>query len=134
MEAIVKWFNNEKGYGFVKYKKGEDIFIHYSAINIDGYKTLKEGDIVEFELINTKKGYQAKDIVLKVKENYIEEEKKSKVELVAAVATIAGFALQLTNINKTDTNKTVINCNNCEIKVIENYNNDDDVIIEKINS
>ena len=58
----VKWFNNEKGYGFIEYKNNEDIFVHYSAINMDGYKTLREGDYVSFELIKTDKGYQAHEV------------------------------------------------------------------------
>ena len=60
----VKWFNNEKGYGFIEYDEllDEDIFVHYSAIDCEGYKTLKEGDIVEFTLINTAKGKQAIDV------------------------------------------------------------------------
>lgn len=64
MNGKVKWFNNAKGYGFIEYKENEDIFVHYSAIKNDGYKTLNEGDIVEFKLINTDKGLQAKDVSL----------------------------------------------------------------------
>ena len=59
----VKWFNNEKGYGFIEYKDGEDIFVHYSAIKQDGYKTLSEGQLVEFQLIETEKGLQATNVV-----------------------------------------------------------------------
>ena len=55
----IKWFNNEKGYGFIDVSDGEDIFVHYSAIKQDGYKTLSEGQIVEYELIETEKGFQA---------------------------------------------------------------------------
>ncbi len=57
----VKWFNNEKGYGFIEYEGlvDEDIFVHYSSIEQEGYKTLKEGEIVEFTLIETAKGNQA---------------------------------------------------------------------------
>ncbi len=57
----VKWFNNDKGYGFIENEElsNEDIFVHYSAINQDGYKTLKEGELVEFTLIETAKGNQA---------------------------------------------------------------------------
>jgi len=64
MKGRVKWFNNEKGYGFIDYHEGEDIFVHYSAINQDGYKTLSEGQYVEFNLLETAKGYQALDVVL----------------------------------------------------------------------
>lgn len=59
----VKWFNNEKGYGFIEYKDGEDIFVHYSAIKQNGYKTLSEGQLVEFQLIETPKGLQAINVV-----------------------------------------------------------------------
>lgn len=62
MIAKVKWFNNEKGYGFIEQEGEEDIFIHYSNIEKEGYKTLKEGQLVEFELIKTDKGNQAKNI------------------------------------------------------------------------
>ena len=59
----VKWFNNDKGYGFIEYKDGEDIFVHYSAILSDGFKTLVEGQYVDFELVQTDKGLQAKNVV-----------------------------------------------------------------------
>lgn len=59
VKGRVKWFNNEKGYGFIEYKDNEDIFVHYSAIMQDGYKSLMEGQLVEFILLNTSKGYQA---------------------------------------------------------------------------
>ena len=61
MSGIVKWFNNDKGYGFIEYEGlvDEDIFVHYSAIDQEGYKSLKEGEIVEFTLIETTKGNQA---------------------------------------------------------------------------
>jgi len=62
LQAKVKWFNNEKGFGFIEYGGKEDIFIHYSNIEKDGYKTLKEGQLVEFELVETEKGLQAKNI------------------------------------------------------------------------
>ena len=58
----VKWFNNEKGYGFIEYPNKDDIFVHYSAINQDGYKTLMEGQCVEFTLLDTSKGYQATNV------------------------------------------------------------------------
>lgn len=64
VRGCVKWFNNEKGYGFIDYKDNEDIFVHYSAISQDGYKTLSEGQYVEFNLLETTKGYQALDVVV----------------------------------------------------------------------
>ena len=72
MIGRVKWFNNEKGYGFIEYKENEDIFVHYSAINSDGYKTLSEGQYVEFKLLTTNKGYQAQEVNL-VKEPTIQK-------------------------------------------------------------
>lgn len=62
MTGRVKWFNNDKGYGFIEYPENEDIFVHYSAIKIDGYKTLSEGQLVEFKLIETAKGLQALNV------------------------------------------------------------------------
>ena len=62
MRGKVKWFNNEKGYGFIEYNDHEDIFVHYSSILKDGYKTLNEGDIVDFKLIETAKGLQANEV------------------------------------------------------------------------
>lgn len=62
MRGKVKWFNNDKGYGFIE-NEGEDIFVHYSAILSDGYKTLVEGQYVDFELVRTDKGLQAKKVV-----------------------------------------------------------------------
>ena len=57
----VKWFNNDKGYGFIEYEGlvNEDVFVHYSSIDQRGYKSLKEGEIVDFTLIKTAKGAQA---------------------------------------------------------------------------
>ena len=62
MESRVKWFNNEKGFGFLENGNSEDIFVHYSQIICDGYKTLKEGQLVSFNLIETPKGLQAKNV------------------------------------------------------------------------
>ena len=64
MKGKVKWFNNEKGYGFIEYTDNEDIFVHYSAIRQDGYKSLAEGQIVEFKLLETEKGLQALDVTV----------------------------------------------------------------------
>lgn len=62
LRGKVKWFNNVKGYGFIEYENLEDIFVHYSAITKEGYKTLKEGELVDFKLIETSKGLQAIDV------------------------------------------------------------------------
>lgn len=64
-KGIIKWFNNEKGYGFINNSdvtSDEDIFVHYTSIKQDGYKTLSEGQTVEFNLIKTDKGLQATDV------------------------------------------------------------------------
>jgi len=64
VQGKVKWFNNEKGFGFIEYKENEDIFVHYSQIQSKGYKTLETGDSVTFELVETDKGFQAKNVIL----------------------------------------------------------------------
>ena len=64
-EWNVKWFNNEKGYGFIEHTSNEDIFVHYSAIRHEGYKTLAEGQVVNFDLIETPKGLQAINVTIK---------------------------------------------------------------------
>ncbi len=59
----VKWFNNAKGFGFIEREQGGDIFVHYSSIKSDGYRTLKEGQSVEFVVSKGEKGLQADDVV-----------------------------------------------------------------------
>lgn len=59
----VKWFSNQKGYGFITGENGKDVFVHYSAIKGDGYKSLEEGQDVEFEVTQGPKGEQASDVV-----------------------------------------------------------------------
>lgn len=59
LRSRVKWFKDEKGYGFIKYNDNEDIFVHYSSIIQNGYKSLKKDEEVEFDLIETSKGLQA---------------------------------------------------------------------------
>ena len=64
MKGFIKWFNNEKGFGFIEYQQGKDVFVHYTAIDMDGYKTLNEGDYVNFQLVETGKGLQACNVKL----------------------------------------------------------------------
>ena len=59
----VKWFNDTKGFGFIQQESGEDVFVHYTAIGGDGFKTLKEGEEVEFEITQGPKGPQASNAV-----------------------------------------------------------------------
>jgi len=59
----VKWFNEQKGFGFISQDNGEDLFVHYSSIKQDGFKVLREGDEVEFEIAQGKKGLQAIEVV-----------------------------------------------------------------------
>ena len=61
--GTAKWFNAEKGYGFLTTDAGEDVFVHFSAIQIDGYKTLNEGQRVSFEVVSTDRGPQAENVV-----------------------------------------------------------------------
>jgi cold shock protein len=58
----VKWFNDAKGYGFIQTEEGKDVFVHYSAICADGYKSLSEGQEVEFEIVESAKGLQASNV------------------------------------------------------------------------
>ena len=69
MVGKVKWFNNVKGYGFIDYNSDEDIFVHYSVIKQDGYKTLAEGQLVDFDLIETPKGLQAVNVAITTTKN-----------------------------------------------------------------
>ena len=64
-EGTVKWFNNAKGFGFLGRDGGNDVFVHYSSIQLDGYKSLKEGDPVTFDIIQGEKGPQADQVELK---------------------------------------------------------------------
>jgi CspA family cold shock protein len=63
MKGVVKWFNNAKGYGFIGRSDGPDVFVHYSAIAAEGYKSLQEGDQVEFEIAEGQKGPQAANVI-----------------------------------------------------------------------
>ena len=63
-EGTVKWFNSEKGYGFISQKDGEDLFVHFSEIKMDGYKTLDEGQAVSFDVVTGRDGkLQASNVV-----------------------------------------------------------------------
>lgn len=61
--GTVKWFNNRKGFGFITQEDEQDVFVHYTAIQSDGFKTLEEGDRVQFEIVNSDKGPQAANVV-----------------------------------------------------------------------
>ncbi|TCS95650.1 putative cold-shock DNA-binding protein [Hazenella coriacea] len=63
MQGKVKWFNAEKGYGFIEREGGEDVFVHFSAIQMDGFKALEEGQLVEFEIVEGSRGPQAANVV-----------------------------------------------------------------------
>ena len=60
--GTVKWFNAEKGYGFISQESGDDVFVHFSALNMDGFKELKDGEKVEFEVTDGAKGPQAANV------------------------------------------------------------------------
>ncbi|MBN2980601.1 MULTISPECIES: cold shock domain-containing protein [Cohnella] len=63
MQGKVKWFNAEKGYGFIETEQGGDVFVHFSAIQMDGYKALEEGQSVEFDIVQGARGPQAANVV-----------------------------------------------------------------------
>ena len=62
-QGKVKWFNNQKGYGFIEADGGADVFVHYSAIKSDGFKTLNEGEVVEYDVVDGPKGKQATNVM-----------------------------------------------------------------------
>ena len=62
--GIVKWFNSEKGFGFISVEGGDDVFAHFSAINVDGFKTLEEGQKVSFDIVEGARGPQAANITV----------------------------------------------------------------------
>ncbi len=76
----VKWFSNVKGYGFIAQEGGSDVFVHYSAIQKEGYKKLVEGDVVSFEIAQTEKGTQAANVVKQAKKK---EDAKPQQEAAA---------------------------------------------------
>ncbi|MEE9488105.1 MAG: cold shock domain-containing protein [Candidatus Brocadiales bacterium] len=59
----VKWFDAKKGFGFIEHEGGKDVFVHYSSINGDGFRTLEDGENVEFDLIDSDKGLQAQNVI-----------------------------------------------------------------------
>jgi cold shock protein len=63
LKGTVKWFNAEKGYGFIQVEGGDDVFVHFSAIQGDGFKTLEEGQSVEFEIVSGNRGPQAANVI-----------------------------------------------------------------------
>lgn len=63
MKGTVKWFNNQKGYGFISDEQGNDVFVHYSGLNMDGFKSLDEGVAVEFDVVDGAKGPQATNVI-----------------------------------------------------------------------
>ena len=65
MRGRVKWFNPEKGFGFIEREGGKDVFVHFSAIRMEGFKTLDQGDEVEFEIVEGERGPQAANVVRK---------------------------------------------------------------------
>ena len=62
MTGVIKWFNDAKGYGFIQPETGDDVFVHFSAITMDGYKSLTEGQRVQFEVVQGPKGAQAANV------------------------------------------------------------------------
>lgn len=63
IDGVIKWFNEKKGFGFIQREGGDDVFVHFSAIQSDGFKTLHEGDRVTFEIVDGDKGARAANVV-----------------------------------------------------------------------
>ena len=64
MQGTVKWFNDQKGYGFISDEKGNDVFVHYTGLNMEGFKTLEEGAQVEYDIVEGAKGPQATNVTV----------------------------------------------------------------------
>lgn len=76
--GIVKWFSNVKGYGFIEYDESEEIFVHFTGIQMDGYRTLKAGQLVEFKAVEGARGLQATDVVVLSEEENIQTTAQDK--------------------------------------------------------
>jgi len=76
----VKWFNDAKGFGFIEQEEGSDIFVHYTAINMEGFKTLSENQVVDFEVVEGPRGPQAANVVPVEGEEIVEKEKEEEEE------------------------------------------------------
>ena len=63
-KGTVKWFNNQKGYGFIQDEDGKDIFVHYTGLDMEGFRSLDEGNKVEFDIVEGEKGLQASHVVI----------------------------------------------------------------------
>lgn len=63
-KGTVKWFNNQKGFGFITDETGKDVFVHFTGLNMDGFKTLEENQAVEFEVVDGEKGPQATNVTV----------------------------------------------------------------------
>ena len=68
LKGVVKWFNDAKGFGFIEHTSGRDVFVHYSVISTEGFKTLKDGETVEYELKESPKGLQAAKVIRTAKD------------------------------------------------------------------
>ena len=81
LKGVVKWFNDAKGFGFIQHTSGRDVFVHYSVITSDGFKTLKDGETVEYELKEGPKGLQASKVLRTKKDDgSSEDEELTEIE------------------------------------------------------
>lgn len=72
--GTVKWFDNQKGYGFIEYNEEDDVFVHFTGINMDGFKALNEGQTVEFEIVDGSRGPQATNVSVVETDNVTNED------------------------------------------------------------
>ncbi len=82
-KGVVKWFNDAKGFGFIEHSSGSDVFVHYSAIVTEGFKTLKDGEEVEYEMKQGPKGFQAVKVVRTISPETVTETSLEETEAQA---------------------------------------------------
>lgn len=88
LKGVVKWFNDAKGFGFIEHTSGRDVFVHYSVIDADGFKTLKDGELVEYELKEGPKGLQAVKVT-RDKSKAEEAQAQASAEIAAPSADLS---------------------------------------------
>lgn len=99
-QGTVKWFNEEKGFGFISVEGGNDVFVHFSSIQKEGFKTLKEGDKVEFEIEEGSRGPQAANVMFAIQPRIEEEAKKAVVDRFVTILSEGAEVSEVKDLGK----------------------------------